>query len=145
MATTFVLGKKDGKRVTIPLDQLGSGTGLILPDLNCNSNVQVGDFVYMDATATAQRGIATSAATSNIIGAVESKTSSTLCSIRVSGKTPANYSGLDVTKEYYLSDTAPGGIMTTPPTASGYIMVKIGQPLSVTQLVVNKGQPIKRI
>ena len=49
------------------------------------------------------------------------------------------FSGLDETKEYYLSDAIAGEMSSTPPTASGSIMIRVGQPFGTTNLLVIKG------
>lgn len=74
-----------------------------------------------------------------MIGLVEAKTSSVLCNIRVLGSSTDIFAGLDVTKEYYLSDVTPGAIGTTIPIASGHVVLKVGQPFSATSFLMLKG------
>ena len=112
--------------------------------LTCDASVSVGDAVIVSAAGTVQRAIATSLASSNVLGICESKTDDTTCDIRVAGKTEAIYTGLDVTKEYFLSDLVAGGLTTIPPTASGHVVVRLGQPVSETEFAVNKGLVILR-
>ncbi len=94
---------------------------------------------------TAINAIADDITTSNVIGVVESKSNSVLCDIRVLGITSGIYAGLDVTREYYLSDAIAGQITTTIPTASGHVVLKLGQPFSATEFLVTKGQAVVRI
>ena len=133
-----ILGLDNGKRILIDSASL-VGANVLLSNVPCATAVYVGAAVRMDGTGTAQNAIATSAANSNIIGIVESKSSSTVCSIRVLGVSEGLFTGLDVTKEYYLSDTVAGDITTTVPTASGSIILKVGQPYSATDFLVLKG------
>ena len=99
----------------------------------------------MNTSGTAQNAIADSLANSNMIGICESKSSINVCDIRVLGTTGALYSSLDTTKEYYLSDSTPGQITTTIPSASGHVVLKIGQPFSSTEMLVLKGQRTVRL
>lgn len=120
----------------------GSLTGILLIDIPCDSSVYVKAAVYMDSGGTAFNALGDSTSTSNVIGLVESKSSSTLCDIRVSGTTPANFTGLDTTKEYFLSDTVAGEITDVAPSGTGHVILRVGQPLSATRFVVNQGQRI---
>ncbi len=118
-------------------------TGLVLKGVPCDASVYAGAAVYLNG-AVAYNALADDAATSNVIGIVERKISSTLCDIRVSGVTPALFVGLDETKDYNLSATVPGGITTVVPTTSGYIWIKLGQPYGTTKFVMIKGVPVRR-
>lgn len=134
-------------KARIPSKQTGiTASNVLLQGVSCNSNVYIGSAVYMNASGVAQLALANDVATSNIIGICEHKATAgaTLCDIRVLGVTKNIFSGLDVTKNYYLSDTVAGGIQTSPPTTSGHIMLKIGQPYSSTELLVLKNDLIVR-
>lgn len=89
-----------------------------------------------------KNALADSLANSNVFGIVESKNSPTECVVRLSGPSAANYSGLDVADEYYLSDEYPGAIVPSfaAPTDIGSVIVKIGQPLNETQLIYSRGE-----
>jgi len=119
-------------------------TGLVLFNVACDSSVTVGSVVYLDAAGVAYKAKADDKATSNFIGIVINKTSSTLCDIRVSGTTTALFVGLDPTKEYFLSATVAGEISTVVPTTSGHVRIRVGQPYSATKLVVIKGEAVIR-
>lgn len=121
-----------------------SKSGLVLTNVPCDASVFVGAAVRMTGGGTAVNALADSLANSNMIGIVQFKPSSTLCNIRVLGLTPDIYVGLDVSKEYFLSDINAGEITTTIPTASGHIVLKVGQPFSAIKLLVLKGRPMER-
>jgi len=123
---------------------VASSSGILLTNVPCDPTVYVGAAVRMDSLGTAYNAQANVEANSNVIGIVQAKSSSTLCDIRVTGATPAIFLSLDPTKEYFLSETVAGGLTITPPTGSGQIVLRIGQPLSATRLVVNKGTGFKR-
>lgn len=117
-------------------------SGILLKDVPCDVTVYVSAAVIMNGLGTALNALADSIANSNVIGIVVSKSSSTLCDIRVTGVTNDVFAGLDVSKEYYLSNTTPGGITTTPPITSGHIRLKLGQPFSGLSLLVAKGERV---
>lgn len=124
----------------VPPGAGGAGTtGILLIDVPCETSVFVGAAVRMGA-GVAINALADDRATSNVIGIVESKSSATLCVVRVSGLTDALFTGLDETKNYFLSDTVAGEITTSAPTATGHVLVRIGQPFNSTNLVVTKGE-----
>lgn len=119
---------------------------VVLSDVNCYESVYIGAAVYIESgTNKATNAIATSSNTSNVIGIVEAKSTTTLCSIRVVGSTGSIFTGLDVTKEYYLSETVAGLIGTTVPSASGSIVLRVGQPLTDEKFVVVKGTRTTRL
>lgn len=114
---------------------------IVIPNVICDASVYVGALVYLDSTGKAFNAIATSASTLNIIGMVESKSSSISCVIRVIGVTGELFTGLDTTKNYFLSDTVAGAI-TTSAIASGHYVLQVGQPFSSTRFMVLKGTAI---
>ena len=141
-----LLGKKivGGQEVLVDPATVG-GANVVLANIACEASVYVGAAVYMQSSGTAKNAIATSLAESNVLGIVESKGSTTLCNIRLLGASSSIFTGLDVTKEYYLSDSVAGLITTTIPTISGFVALKLGQPLSATEFVVLKGQRVVRL
>ena len=98
------------------------------------------------STTLAANALADTYANSNVLGICINKPSANLCDIRLSGSTADIFTGLDVTEEYYLSDTVPGEIVKTPdaPTDPGTVLLKIGQPYSDLKFVVFKGERIVR-
>lgn len=112
-------------------------SNVLLTNVSCDSSVFVGACAYMNASGVAFNADASAFSTSNFIGIVESKASNTLCDIRVQGVTGALFSSLDPTKEYYLGTN--GALVTTPPTATGSVLLRVGQPFSATEMLVMKG------
>lgn len=110
---------------------------IVLENVECEASVFIGAVVRMDS-GIAKNALANNKANSNVIGVVQNKISSTRCDIRVTGITPEIFSGLDDTKEYFLSDTVAGVITTSIPTASGTVVVKIGQPFTDKMFLVLK-------
>jgi|DEB0MinimDraft_6_1074348.scaffolds.fasta_scaffold60599_3 hypothetical protein len=133
----------DGKEGLTNAVNIG-GSNVVLTNVPCESSVYVGAVVVMKSNGEAKNALADSQANANVLGVCESKASATLCNIRVLGKSEDIFVGLDVTKEYFLSPTVPGGIQTTIPTNTGEVAVKIGQPFSATSMVVLKGQMLVR-
>lgn len=116
-----------------------------IQNVDCDASVYVGAAVRMTALGVAVNALADTADNANVIGIVEEKQSATLCTVRFLGVTEGDiFVGLDVTKEYYLSDTVAGEITTTVPTLAGHIVLKLGQPFSATKFLVLKGIRIER-
>jgi len=125
--------------VIVNMSNNGEDAGTIIPNVSCDTDVYVGAAVYR-LGGVAKNGIATSSATSNIIGIVESKQTANICTLRVAGVTGDIFSGLDETKEYYLSDTVPGLISTAAiQNITGYIVLKLGQPYDSGRFLFMKG------
>lgn len=140
-----IIGQRPaGTKVLVDPSQIG-GANVVLTNVPCLASVYVGAAVRMDSGGTAQNAIADSIANSNVIGIVENKPSSTTCNIRVLGVSDAIFAGLDVTKEYYLSDAVAGELSTSIPTASGSVVLRVGQPFSATEFLMNKGQQVVRL
>lgn len=140
MAEHLVMTQKPSggkKLVRADLDPFQTNT--VIPDVPCDSSVYVGACVRMTGAGLAVNAVADSLENSMVIGIVDSKTTATECIIRVANVTLDVFTGLDVSKEYYLSDTVAGGIQTTPPTATGHILLRIGQPFSETAMLLMKG------
>jgi len=118
---------------------------VVLTNVDCNSSVYEGAVVVL-ISGVAVNAQADSLANSNMIGIVESKLSLNKCNIRVQGTTDGDiFSGLDESKEYFLSDSIAGEITATPPSATGSIMLKVGQPFDSGNMVVLKGQRTVRL
>jgi hypothetical protein len=121
-----------------------ANANVVLPDVDCDVSVSVGDWVRMDSFGVAQKAQADVVASSNVIGLVETKPTTTTANIRVLGVSEAIFVGLDVTKEYLLSEATAGAMTVTAPTGSGNVILKLGQPYSSTQFLVLKGERIVR-
>ena len=115
-----------------------SSSGLILRNVPCDSGVALADAVKM-ISGTAQKAQADTVINSNLIGVVERKETSILCDIRVTGVSSAVFSGLDETKEFFLSASTAGLVTDVAPTGAGEVVVRVGQPFSTTEMMVNKG------
>jgi len=119
--------------------------GLVIDNVTCDPTVYVGAAVRMTAIGTAVNALADGIANSNVIGIVESKANSVTCSIRVSGTTTDIFTGLDVTKMYYLSDVTAGLVTTIIPVTTGHVMLQLGQPFSDKSFLFMKGTRTTRI
>lgn len=121
----------------------GNSINAILTGVICDVTVEVGDCVRFDS-GVAVRALADSYANSNVVGIVESKEDTTVCTVRINGVSTSIYAGLDETEQYYLSDTLPGKLTTVAPVLSNHVVLKIGQPFDSTRLIVLKGERIVR-
>lgn len=94
---------------------------------------------YDEVLALAQ---ANSMTNSNSVGVCDSKPTSITCNLIAFGATSDNYLGLDVDETYYLSDTVAGRIVAeaSRPTADGSVILKMGQALRDSSLLVNRGE-----
>ena len=117
----------------------------IIEKVDCLSSVYIGAFVRMTSSGVAVNALADSFSNSNVIGLVEDKISDTVCTLRVSGRSKPIYSSLDPSLEYFLSDTVPGALQTSVPTASGHIKLKLGQPFSSSVFLMSKGERVERL
>ncbi len=126
-----------GKPILIPNDK-GSGTtgDNIIENVPCTAEVAVGNVVRIEGTnyVNAQ---ADTFENSKIVGICVSKSSSTTCNVQITGFTAEIFSGLTTNEIYFLSDTVPGGLTTTPPTAPNSVVQQVGKPLSETILRIN--------
>jgi hypothetical protein len=117
-----------------------SNANVVLFNVDCEASVYIGAAVIMQVSGVAKNALADDIGNSNVIGIVESKPSGVKCDIRVSGITAGIFSGLDVTKEYYLSDSIGGEITTLSPITTGHVRLKLGQPFSASEFLVMKGE-----
>lgn len=108
----------------------------VLPDITCSSGINIGDWVRIDSSGNAVLAQANTASNGRVVGVVESKSSSTLANILISGVSTAIFVGLDLTKEYFLSEVTAGAIQDTQPASSGNIIASVGKPVSTTELFV---------
>lgn len=133
----------DPSQVTVNISS-PEPANVVIPNVPCDVSVFVGAVVRTTPLGTIVNALADSLTNSNILGIVETKPTSTTCNVRVLGVTPEIFSGLDVTKEYYLSDTVPGQISTTIPTVSGRVKIMVGQPFSSGKMLVLRGERVVR-
>jgi len=116
----------------------------IVTNVACQGSVYVGAVVYAVSSGTVANAIGNSPATSKVIGICIKKQSTFLCDVLVGGYTPEIYSGLDVTKTYYLSDSVAGGLRDSSPTTPTRVQVRIGRALNDKILVFQPGTLLVR-
>ena len=126
-----------GAGAPISASNIGDVSGVVLLSVPCAASVFVGAAVRMSGV-NAINALADDLTNSNVIGFAYLKPTTTTCHIRVSGITDGIFTGLDLTKEYFLSDTVDGEITTTIPTAAGHVVYRLGIPFTATRLVVDK-------
>lgn len=120
----------------IPTKQLGAAPSTTLSNVACDASVYVGSAVRF-SSGILINAIATTKDNAQVIGVVESKPTSTEANIRLLGVTIPVFTGLDTTKDYYLSDIVAGGVTTSIPTTSGHVVACLGKPASETTFFVN--------
>jgi hypothetical protein len=130
--------------LTSAFNPAGNSANAILTGVPCDATVVVGDFVRMDG-GTAIKAIANSLDNSNVLGLVEQVNDDSTCTVRINGVSEPIFSGLDEALEYYLSDSVAGAITVVAPTASGTVVLKLGQPFDTERLIVLKGSRILRL
>lgn len=106
--------------------------------VECDLGLVIGQVVYVDMFGVLRAALADGIATGRVIGVMWDQDNSfgTPCGIKAVGPVSA-YTGLIVGKEYFLSDTIPGGLTVTPPVGSGHIVQKIGTAIESDTLFVN--------
>jgi hypothetical protein len=115
---------------------VGATTQLVQASENIASGAEVNLYDIGGNVLRARNAIATAYATKSdgfVLAAVLSGANATVYfNEKNSAKT-----GLDVGEIYFLSDTTPGGVTLTPPTAAGSIVQSIGKAMSATELTVD--------
>lgn len=119
------------------------GRVVVSTNVTCDPAVTIGDWVALNSSGVAQKASASSLETSNVFGLVESKLNTNTANVLVMGISANLFSSLDMTKEYYLSEV-PGEMTATPPSTPGSVLLKLGQPVSSSQLVILKGIRVVR-
>jgi len=128
----------DGNPALMDIDALAPAN-VVIRNVPCDATVFIKAAVRMTIGGTAVNALADSATNANVIGIVEGKPTSTTCDIRVNGHTGSLFTGLDVTKLYFLSATIPGEMTIIAPTAPGTIRQYLGKPFSGTEFLVTIG------
>lgn len=114
----------------------------VVSNLTCNSAIIVGDVVYVNGTSV-EKASALTYQSSLAVGIVTNKSGATTCDITTTG--PINVlSGLNTSKKYFISETTPGTLQTTPPTLSGAYVIQIGKPISTTIFTIQIVRIVKR-
>lgn len=130
--------------LTSAFNPAGNSANAILTGVPCDASVVIGDFVRMDS-GVAVKAIADNLTNSNVLGLVELVNGDSTCTVRINGVSESLFAGLNEGLEYYLSDTTPGAITSVAPTASGTVVLKLGQPFDAQRLIVLKGSRILRL
>jgi hypothetical protein len=120
-----------------------AGGNVVLENVPCEPDALVSHAVRMSA-GIAIRAIANNSTNGNVIGIIENKVSSTLANVRILGLSSSIFTGLSENEDYYLSSTIAGELTTTPPTAPGSVVIRVGQAFSGTELIVLKGVRFRR-
>lgn len=128
----------------LPYGGIQGPPGKVIVEFNmtCDTSVAAGDWVYVD-NGVVYRASASNANTSNVLGMVQYKIGGTIANILLQGLSMPVFQNLDVSKEYFLSEN-PGKMTTLPPTSSGSVLVKLGQPISTSEFLIHKGYRIVR-
>lgn len=114
---------------------ISGNTGLAFSQpFTCPPGVAVLGVVYHDGSDHVDRADATSEATSPAVGVVVFMASPTSCLLVYKGEMDG-FVGLVPTATYYL-DIVAGKITTTPPSAVGNVLQRIGWARNTTTLVV---------
>lgn len=125
--------------------------GVLVPlTLQTDDTVSKGMAVYVSGvTGHFARAIASSVATSTVVGLVDADTAPGFAAnasrdaITLSDWTAITGSALLVPgADYFLSPTSSGGLTLTPPSAAGQCVVHVGVALSTVELVLSLGDPI---
>lgn len=120
----------------VPTKQLGNFTSNVLAGVVCDSLVYVGAVVRLSGS-TFVNAIADVKANGHVFGICNAKTDATTCDILLPGGiTSSIYTGLDITKEYFL-DTVTAGNIIIPPLSLvvGNTIWFIGKPYTSTRLL----------
>ena len=121
----------------------------IAPDtklIECSENLSAGDFVNVwndGGTVKVRKADATS---------ISKKADGFVLSAYTTGQNALVYfenkntgvSGLTLGSVYFLSDSVPGGVTTTPPTTTGYILQTLGKAVAADVLATEISEPIIR-
>ena len=121
----------------------GNSVNAILTGVICDAAVELGDCVRFDSGVAVQ-ALADTFENANVVGIVESKEDTTICTVRVNGVSSSVYAGLDEAQQYYLSDILPGKLTTVAQTLTNHVVLRMGQPFDSTRLIVLKGERIVR-
>ena len=119
-----------------------TSNALLLKNLECSPSTYVGAAVRFQGGIVTP-ALADSIENSNVLGIVE-EIFGNLAIVRTDGVSRSIYSGLDESREYFLSDTIPGGLTVDVPVTPGHIALKIGTPVGNDRFYVQKGVRVIR-
>lgn len=123
---------------------LPSDDRVVKASLTCDASVSIGDWVRY-ASGILVKATADDRYNSDVVGLVEEKPSSILANVLVTGISKEIFIGLDISKQYFLSVTTPGGMYIPPvSTSSGSVILCLGRPITSTQFIVRVAQRMYR-
>lgn len=126
----------------------GSGGGSTgdntIENATCDATVTVGSVVRFNGVSFVN-ALANNFGNSKVIGICTSKSDATTCNVQVTGFTSSIFAGLTSGASYFLSETTPGGITSTPPSGSGEYVIKIGTGFEANKLVIQIERIVKRV
>jgi len=105
----------------------------------CLVGASVGQIVYLTGAAGPAVDAALAAHPSSTypaIGFISLKMSPTTCTVQTDGEL-AVFAGLTPGAIYYVDPVTPGAITSTPPSASGHVVQKVGQAKDATTILIN--------
>lgn len=99
-----------------------------------NGTITAKDMCYVETAGTITRASAASGTPHEAIGyALTSVATGQPITIQLEGKI-SGLTGLTPGAQYFLSNTTPGGVTATPPSATGELWQPIGNALSATEM-----------
>lgn len=122
-------------------------SGVDQKDLPCDSSVDIGDWVRVNASNIVVKAQADNKANAQVAGLVEAKVSSVIATVRFTGPSSLIFTDLDPTKEYILSALVAGAM--TPrgdptPSDTGNVVIPVGRPLDETTFLIHVGEIVVR-
>ena len=135
------------------IEQLQTGDTIEHPIVyqrqNANAGtINIGQAVYVSGAGQVDLAQANAAGTSDVLGLVADVTIATTANggIQTTGKLVATtgqwdavtgqVGGLTSGVKYYLDETTPGALTTTPPSGTGEFVAPVGKALSTTEMEV---------
>lgn len=115
---------------------------IVVPEIGCSSDVEIGDWVRISPENFAIRALADSFQNSEVFGLVEDKSTSEICIVRIAGVSKPIFADLDTNKSYFLSENDEGQMNTLIPINSGAIVLSLGRSLDGERFLV---QPTLRM
>ena len=114
--------------------------GSLLKNIDCDSSVFLGAVVKVN-NGVCFNAQANNFENSNAIGVCIKKRSSTKCDVLLSGVTPQIYTGLDTSKDYFLSESNAGELVDnlSLPSATDEVVLRIGRAFTDSQITVAIG------
>ena len=117
--------------------------GMLVKNVACDASVFVGAVVRVQGSICVNAQ-ADNFANSRAVGVVIAKPTATTANVILGGTTTEVFTGLDTSKDYFLSESTPGQIQAgTYPDNTDEVILFIGRPLSDKILNVNISEGIE--